>query len=146
MVKASRSQAIEQTYYLVTSNGLVGSPRTPRPDGKPHGDIMIGRQTIAEDKTRPNDIMLSVNDLAISRTHCRIIYQDGFLGSKRLIPKGWLEFAKLFSPLRKHFYASSPQVPVRYLPRDIQRIILAYLRPKRNFCIQDMGSVHGTYI
>ena len=106
---------------------------------------MIGRQTVAEDKTRPNDIMLSVNDLAISRTHCRIVYSDGFLSHKRLVSAAWLEFSKLFSPLRRHFYRGS-QLPVTYLPRDIQRMILMYLRPKRNFQIQDMGSVHGTYI
>ena len=87
--------------YLVTSKGVVGSNRTPRPDGQPHGDVMIGRQTMAEDKTtRPNDIMLSVNDLAISRSHCRIVYQEGFLGAKRLIPQQWLEFCKLFSTCR----------------------------------------------
>ena len=82
--------------------------------------------------------MLSVNDLAISRTHCRILYQEGFSGSKRLVSEAWREFTKLFSPLRPK--------KVQYLPRDIQRIILSYYRPKRGFMIQDLGSVHGTYI
>ena len=63
----------------MTSQGVVGSTRTPNSEGLPHGDVMIGRQTVSEDQTRPNDIMLSVNDLAISRTHCRIIYKEGFL-------------------------------------------------------------------
>lgn len=148
ILKASRQSAAQQqqqSTYLVTSQGVVGSTRTARPDGKPHGDVTVGRQTLAEDKTRPNDIMLSVNDLAISRTHCRIVYEEGFLGSKRLISDAWFEFSKLFSPVRQHFYRQSRHA-VRYLPRDIRRIILSYYRHKRAFMIQDLGSVHGTYI
>ena len=99
---------------------------------------MIGRQTVTEEGHRPNDVMLSVNDLAISRTHCRIIYQDGFKSMKRKIPDGWLEFSKLFSRAR----ASR----TTFLPVDIRRIILKFVRLPRNFFIQDMGSVDGTYI
>ena len=51
---------------------------------------------------RPNDILLPVNDLAISRTHCRIIYNQGFkgciIGEKKAMPKTWLEFFKAFHP------------------------------------------------
>lgn len=104
---------------------------------------MIGRQTIDEKGFRPNDIMLSVNDLAISRTHARIIYQDGFLSKKRTLPNGWLEFSKLFCSDRARMNKYSH---VTFLPVDIRRIILKYVRPPRNFFIQDMGSVHGTYI
>ena len=57
----------------------------------------------------------------------------------------WHEFSKLFSPVRHHFYRESKN-RVIYLPKEIQRMVLMYLRPKRNFTIQDMGSVHGTYI
>ena len=89
--------------------------------------------------------MLSVNDLAISRTHCRIIYKEGFLGSKRFVSDAWQEFTKLFCPSRKSYFLASGN-PVIYLPRDIQRIVLSFIRPKRCFAIQDMGSVHGTYI
>ena len=87
--------------------------------------------------------MLSVNDLAISRTHARIIYQDGFLNRKRTIPAGWLEFSKLFSVERQRI---NNRREVTFLPADIRRIILKYVRPLRNFFIQDMGSVHGTFI
>jgi len=60
---------------LVTRRGMVGSLRTTEvKSDAPFGDVMIGRQAIAEDGTRPNDITLSISDLAISRTHCRIIY------------------------------------------------------------------------
>jgi hypothetical protein len=66
----------EQTTFLVTRRGMVGSLRTPKSNSEDdvHGDIMIGRQAITEDGVRPNDITLSISDLAISRTHCRIIY------------------------------------------------------------------------
>lgn len=107
--------------------------------------MTIGRQTVTEEQTRPNDIMLSVNDLAISRTHCRIIYKEGFLSRKRLVSDTWLEFSKLFSSVRQHFFRGTPR-KVTYLPKEIRRIVLMYLRPKRNFTIQDLGSVHGTYI
>ena len=99
---------------------------------------MIGRQTVTEEGLRPNDVMLSVNDLAISRSHCRIIYQDGFKNMKRKIPDGWLEFSKLF--------CTSRACGAKFLPVDIRRIILKYVRLPRNFFIQDLGSVHGTYI
>ena len=85
--------------------------------------------------------MLSFNDLAISRTHARIIYQDGFINQKRKIPAGWFEFSKLFTycPRMQHS-------KVTFLPVDIRRIILTYVRLPRNFFIQDMGSTHGTFI
>ena len=87
--------------------------------------------------------MLSVNDLAISRTHSRIVYQDGFPNKKRTIPPGWLEFSKLFGSDRLRL---SKNRHVTFLPVDIRRIILRYVRRPRDFFIQDMGSTHGTYI
>ena len=59
--------------YIVTPRGMVGSLRT-----KWKGDLLIGRQHIQDDGTTPNDIVLATDDLAVSRVHCRIIYQDGF--------------------------------------------------------------------
>ena len=87
--------------------------------------------------------MLSVNDLAISRTHSRILYQDGFPNKKRMIPSGWLEFSKLFSSDRLRLQKNRE---VTFLPVDIRRIILRFVRRPRDFFIQDMGSTHGTYI
>ena len=102
------------------------------------GHINIGRQTVTEDGVIPNDITLSISDLAISRVHCRIIYQDGFKHMPRVVSPQWLEFSKIFTRLRP--------LKVRYLPIGVQRIILSYLREPRNFYIQDLGSIHGTYI
>ena len=77
----------------------------------------------------PNDILLSVNDLAISRTHARLI-----LPVNRKCPLKWIEFMKLFWKKNRQF------------PRDVQRIIIKFLREKREIRVQDLGSLHGTYV
>ena len=33
-----------------------------------------------------------------------------------------------------------------FLPREIQSMILSFLRESRKFYVQDLGSVHGTFI
>ena len=99
----------------------------------------------------PNDIVLPEDDLAVSRIHFRIIYQDGFSGGslkeypgpskyRRLIPRQYFEFFKLFSD--KHMSRTN-QV---YLPKEIRMLIISYLRKPRRFYIQDMGSIHGTFV
>lgn len=134
-----QSKTMEQTTFLVTPRGMVGSLRTPPAVEEFHGDITIGRQAINEEGMRPNDITLSISDLAISRTHCRIIYNYGFKSIKRKMQAEWLEFSKLFVHNRmahKHVY----------LPVHIRKLILSYLITPRHFYIQDMGSTHGTYV
>ena len=79
------------TEYVVTPRGMVGSLRRGAT-----GDITIGRQQLTEDGTRPNDIMRTAADRAISRTHCKIIYKHGF-HSGPAMSEGFLEFLKLFS-------------------------------------------------
>ena len=115
---------------------MVGSIRT-----KWKGDLLIGRQQMQDNGTIPNDIVLSNDDLAVSRVHCRILYQDGFKQKKRLIPKAYMEFFKVFSD--KHL-ARNPKVP--YFPKELRILIISFLRKPRKFYIQDMGSVHGTYV
>ena len=102
------------------------------------GDITIGRQQLTEDGTRPNDIMLTAADRAISRTHCKIIYKHGFR-TRRAMSEGFLEFLKLFS-VRARAPASV------YLPRELRRLIFSYYREPHKFYITDVGSVYGTYI
>ena len=58
-----------------------------------------------------------------------------------MIPKPFFEFFKIFSD--RHL-AKNPKM--KYLPTEIRMLILSYLRKPRNFYIQDMGSIHGTYI
>ena len=117
--------------YIVTPRGMVGSLRT-----KWKGDLLIGRQHIQDDGTTPNDIVLGTDDLAVSREHCRIIYQDGFRRSgtgstgKRMIPKPFFEFFKIFSD--RHL-ANHPNIV--YLPTELRMLILSYLRKPRNFYI-----------
>jgi len=104
------------------------------------GDITIGRQYINENGIRPNDILLPVSDLAISRTHCRLIYKYGFSsGCRREIPQTWLEFCKLLSQK----YVNKGR---HFLPNELRRIIMSYLKEPRQFYVQDLGSVHGTYL
>ena len=128
----------------MTPRGMVGSLRT-----KWKGDLQVGRHAIQDNGTSPNDIVLPNDDLAVSRIHFRIIYQDGFSGhvrpdkssSKRLIPKHYIEFFKIFSD--RHL-ANHPEIP--YLPTELRMLIISYLRKPRNFYIQDMGSIHGTFV
>jgi hypothetical protein len=115
--------------YIVTPRGMLGSKRMSK------GDILIGRGQ------KENDIILPGEDLAISRVHCRIIYQDGFKEKKRLMPKAFMEFFKVFSD--KHLERNPRAL---YFPKEIRMLILSFLRKPRKFYIQDMGSVHGTYL
>jgi Tfp pilus assembly protein PilZ len=50
-----------------------------------------------------------------------------------------LEFLKTFHPRKT-------SRKVYYLPNDIRRIIISYLKEEQSFYVQDMGSVHGTYM
>lgn len=77
---------------------------------------------------RPNDILLPNSDLAISRTHCRIIYEYGFKDCKKTISKTWLEFFKIFHDK----YAKKGR---RYLPKEIRIIIMQYLKEPNYFYI-----------
>ena len=120
----------ETKEFIVTPRGMVGTNRS-----KWKGDLLIGRSQ------QENDIVLSNDDLAISRVHCRILYQDGFCHKKRLIPKAYMEFFKIFSD--KHL-SNHPEAP--YFPKEIRMLIISFLRKPRKFYIQDMGSIHGTYL
>ena len=88
----------------------------------------------------PNDIVLPEDDLAVSRIHFRIIYQDGFhAGSlkeypgpsnyRRLIPRKFFEFFKIFS--EKHLNRANSI----FLPKEIRMLIISYLRKPRRFYI-----------
>ena len=72
---------------------------------------------MTEQGVKPNDIMLSISDLAISRTHCRIIYEDGFPGQKRAVPKSFREFLKVFHDKSNGIY----------LPRELRMLIYKYI-------------------
>eukprot|EP00347_Sterkiella_histriomuscorum_P015015 403358636 len=133
IVKSNNDLSNLQTIYYVTPRGVVNSLRTYI-----EGDVTIGRQYINDNGVRPNDILLPVSDLAISRTHCRIIYKNGFKSIKRPVPATFLEFSKLFQ--QKQLQKSSV-----FLPIELRRIVLSYLKEPRQFYLQDLGSVHSTY-
>lgn len=61
--------------------------------------------------------------------------------SKRMIPKLFFEFFKIFSDRHLENHPG-----VVYLPTELRMLIISYLRKPRNFYIQDVGSIHGTYI
>jgi hypothetical protein len=52
-----------------------------------------------------------------------------------------MEFFKIFSD--KHL-ARNSQAP--YFPKELRMLIISFLRKPRKFYIQDMGSIHGTYV
>lgn len=59
--------------YIVTPRGMVNSDRT-----RWKGDLLVGRQFKLENGSVVNDIVLDTDDLAVSRVHFRIFYEDGF--------------------------------------------------------------------
>ena len=77
------------------------------------GDILIGRGQ------KENDIILPGEDLAISRVHCRIIYQDGFKEKKRLMPKAFMEFFKVFSDKHLEWNPRALYFPIEIRMRQV---------------------------
>ena len=123
-----------QTKFYVTNKGMIGSLRKDI-----DGDVKIGRQQMTDDGYRPNDIILNPEDTAISRSHCRLIYKNGLFSSSS-IGRTFIHFLFMSHPrLGRYSYG-------RHIPLSIYRHIFSYLKPRRVFLIQDLGSIYGTYI
>jgi pSer/pThr/pTyr-binding forkhead associated (FHA) protein len=120
--------------YILEPNGMLGSPRVFNST-----DITIGRQQITDSGMRPNDIMLSSCDSFISRTHCKIRYNEGMHTSLDLSPSIWSFLLGTHSRLGQHS-------PIQHLPTHLLSEILSYLKPARRFFISDSRSVTGTYL
>lgn len=133
-IKSSRSSKDVGTQYLLESNGMFGSPRVFNSK-----DITIGRQQITESGERPNDIMLDPCDSFISRTHCKLRYNEGMHSHHQLSDSIWAFFMGTHFRLGNKSYISS-------ISRDLISEIISYLKPTRRFFISDMRSVTGTYI
>jgi len=102
-----------------------------------HPDIIIGRQEITPEGVIPNDICLHNTDRAVSRTHCKLITQDGkqikeivyskkILGFKvkREIPENFFAFLMMS---HKRLGAESPG---RGLYKTLYRYIFSFLKSK----------------
>lgn len=120
--------------YILEPNGMFGSPRVFNST-----NITIGRQQITESGMRPNDIMLSSCDSFISRTHCKIRYNEGMHTSLDLSPSTWSFLLGTHSRLGQ-------RSPIQFLPTHLLSEILSYLKPTRRFFISDSRSVTGTYL
>ncbi len=82
--------------------------------------------------------MLSAADRAISRTHCKIVYKNGFHTRPR-VPEEWVAFFMLFHPRVGH------KANLPWLPIPLRMMILRYL-VETAFYLIDMGSTYGTYV
>mmetsp|Transcript_3330 Transcript_3330/g.5128 ORF Transcript_3330/g.5128 Transcript_3330/m.5128 type:complete len:337 (+) Transcript_3330:1867-2877(+) len=122
----------EHSKYLVTNQGVVDSLRVPQ-----DGTVKIGRQQVTEEGYRPNDIMLSAADRAISRSHCMILYEQFF---QTQIPDSWVAFLMGYHPR----LGSNSSLAV--LPHELLRYILEYLREPKCLYLVDLGSLCGTYV
>jgi pSer/pThr/pTyr-binding forkhead associated (FHA) protein len=118
--------------YIVTPRGVVNSHRLQ------DGTVKIGRQQLTDKGERPNDIMLSASDRAISRSHCMIAYENFF--NIRRIPNEWVAFLMAEHPRLGKFST------FRNLPAPLFRLILMYLREPRAPVLIDLGSVCGSYL
>ena len=86
---------------------------------------------------RPNDIMLTASDRAISRTHCKIITEHGF-------KVGCTE--ELLAFLMAKHKRLGRNSAAKVLPQQIFRLIYDYFKPAKVFYLVDLGSVYGTYV
>lgn len=86
---------------------------------------------------RPNDLMLPPSDRAISRSHCMINYKEFF---NKEIPTNWMAFLMAFHP------RLGEKSKLKYLPIEIVRHIISFLRFVRLPLLIDLGSMCGTYV
>ena len=103
------------------------------------GDLTIGRQQINDLGMRPNDIMLNPTDASLSRSHSRIIYNQGLL-KKINLTDDYLAFFMGYHPRLGAFS------PLRKVSRDILTYIWEFMKPRRQFFATDNGTIYGTYV
>lgn len=131
IVRTSIEQTVPQRYQ-VTEKGVTNSLRTPQDH-----TVRIGRQHINEEGMRPNDITLPPSDRAISRCHCMIDCRKFFIFE---LPDTWIAFLMAFHPRlgRNSIF--------NYLPHDLFRYILGFIKEPRAPYLIDLGSMCGTYV
>ena len=117
---------------LIRASGVLQSARLCI-----DGHFKIGRQQVTEFGERPNDLVLPPSDRAISRSHCMINYSPFFCTS---IPESWVAFLMGWHP---RLGADSI---VQFLPLEIIRYILLFLKEPRLPLLIDLGSMCGTYV
>eukprot|EP01016_Furgasonia_blochmanni_P008491 TRINITY_DN13449_c0_g2_i3.p1 TRINITY_DN13449_c0_g2~~TRINITY_DN13449_c0_g2_i3.p1 ORF type:complete len:368 (+),score=55.88 TRINITY_DN13449_c0_g2_i3:61-1104(+) len=120
--------------YVVTPRGMIGSHRNTD-----HDDLTIGRQHETVEGIIPNDIILSTEDRAISRIHCRLIYKYGFK-IPRPIPDAFVAFLMMTHP------RLGEKSPGKKLPAHLLRLIYSFFKDPLRFYIVDVGSAYGTYV
>ena len=98
---------------------------------------MIGRQKEALNEIRPNDIVQSQNDMAVSRIHCAIMYKYIF-DDLRSIPRSYQVF---LSGKQKKNQSSH----VTKLSNYILRKIYDFIKPEKKLWALDLGSYVGTF-
>jgi len=121
---------MDQVYYL-TPYGLKGSEAS-----RFNSEIIIGRRQFDENENIYNDILL--DDMTVSRNHCKIIYSDGFKNIEPLSDQ-------IVSLFMMNHYRLGQVLNVPNLDGISIFNICSYLKRKRQFYIQDCGSILGTY-
>jgi hypothetical protein len=122
---------IHKVYYI-TPFGLKDTQRDAI-----DFEVKIGRMQLDENENISNDIILL--DRSISRFHCKIDFKDGF---------------KKIDPLPEEFLAifmmNHPRLGQNINVKNLDQLnlinICSYMKIKREFRIQDSGSILGTYI
>ena len=133
ILRSSADQMVAPIDFIVTTQGLVNSPRSPQ-----DGFINIGRQQINEEGRRPNDIMLPASDRAISRCHCKLDYKEWF--KNRRLPDEFVAFLMAGHP------RLGQQSDFRDLPGHLYGYIYTFLKMPYTLWLIDLGSVCGTYV
>lgn len=125
-------ESFSPQFCLISRAGYKESVRQPQ-----DGFFKIGRQQITESGIRPNDLMLPPSDRAISRSHCMIDYQSFFF---KPTPDTWISFLMAQHPRLGN------QSIWKYLPIEIFKCIISFLKYPLVPYIIDLGSMCGTFV
>ena len=120
--------------FLISSAGLEG---TLKRDKRPF--ISIGRQQVNESGERPNDIMMFPTDPSISRTHCKLFYQEYYETLKNRDS----QFTSIFMMTHPRLGKISPG---KHLGSELVASIYSFLNTTPKLILSDNGTIFGTYI
>lgn len=118
--------------FYITTRGVFHSSRQP-----PDGFFRIGRQQLNELGQRPNDLILSPSDKAVSRSHCMIEYRQ-FINS---LPTN----SKVAFLMGSHKRLGQKSI-IQILPIELYKHIFSFFYQKVLPYLIDLGSIFGTYV
>lgn len=128
----TRPEVFQPPVFYITTRGILHGLRQPQ-----DGYFKIGRQQINEIGQRPNDLILSPSDKAVSRSHCMIEYKH-FINT---LPTD----SKIALLMGQHKRLGQNSI-LQMLPIELFKYIFSFFSPKTLPSLIDLGSIFGTYV